>query len=197
MPIPAEPTGEVADRIAIRHLVDAWAHYADRRKASQQAALFTPDGSVAVYRGDPASTKPVQQLQGHVQLAKEFTALETYDVTSHINAQSMIRIVGEEASAETYCLAIQVRTGAGSRELKTMAIRYLDAFVHCDDQWLFSERQIIIDWSEEWPSTSNHPVRAIPDRRSGLAPGLGVSINSLRNQLVSLASATRSFIRVP
>ena len=36
--------GEVADRLCIRKLVDAWAHYADRRIADRQAGLFTPDG---------------------------------------------------------------------------------------------------------------------------------------------------------
>jgi hypothetical protein len=34
---------EVADRIAIRELVDAYAHCADRRNAAGQMALFTQD----------------------------------------------------------------------------------------------------------------------------------------------------------
>jgi hypothetical protein len=45
-------TGDAADRLAIRGLVDAWAHCADRRKPQQQAELFVPDGTVAVYQGD-------------------------------------------------------------------------------------------------------------------------------------------------
>ena len=44
-------TGEAADRVAIRNLVDAWAHYADRRLAKQQAALFAEKGIVEIYNG--------------------------------------------------------------------------------------------------------------------------------------------------
>ena len=35
--------GEAADRLAIRELVEAYAHCADRRDAKGQMALFTPD----------------------------------------------------------------------------------------------------------------------------------------------------------
>src|SRR3984893_12238901 len=35
--------GEAADRLAIRELVEAYAHYADRRDAQGQMSLFTPD----------------------------------------------------------------------------------------------------------------------------------------------------------
>jgi SnoaL-like domain len=34
---------EMADRLAIRELVDAYAYCADRRDATGQMALFTPD----------------------------------------------------------------------------------------------------------------------------------------------------------
>jgi len=34
---------EAADRLAIRELVDAYAHCADRRDAKGQTSLFTPD----------------------------------------------------------------------------------------------------------------------------------------------------------
>src|SRR5580704_12939813 len=41
--------GEAADRIAIRELVEAYAHCADRRDASGQMALFTADTHFVVY----------------------------------------------------------------------------------------------------------------------------------------------------
>ncbi|MFI6086204.1 nuclear transport factor 2 family protein [Streptomyces sp. NPDC051217] len=46
----AETITRHADRLAIRELVDAWARCADRRLPDQQAALFTPDGTVTVHR---------------------------------------------------------------------------------------------------------------------------------------------------
>ena len=40
---------EAADRLAIRELVEAYAHCADRRDAKGQMALFTPDTHFVVY----------------------------------------------------------------------------------------------------------------------------------------------------
>src|SRR5579871_5244408 len=50
--------GEAADRLALRRLVDAWAHCADRRLAEQQANLFVPDGVLLNYEGDPNTHPP-------------------------------------------------------------------------------------------------------------------------------------------
>ena len=41
--------GEAADRLAIRELVEAYAHCADRRDAKGQMSLFTPDTHFVVY----------------------------------------------------------------------------------------------------------------------------------------------------
>ena len=40
---------EVADRLAIRELIEAYAHYADRRDAKGQVSLFTVDAHFVVY----------------------------------------------------------------------------------------------------------------------------------------------------
>ena len=41
---------EAADRLAIRELIEAYAHCADRREAKGQMALFTPDTPQSVRR---------------------------------------------------------------------------------------------------------------------------------------------------
>ena len=53
--------GEAADRFALRELVEAYAHCADRRDAKGQMSLFTPDTHFVVYMNakDP---KPSQEL---------------------------------------------------------------------------------------------------------------------------------------
>jgi len=52
---------EMADRLAIRELVDAYAHCADRLDANGQMALFTPDTHFVVYT-DAKSAIPSQEL---------------------------------------------------------------------------------------------------------------------------------------
>ena len=53
--------GEAADRLAIRELVESYAHCADRRDAKGQMALFTPDTHFVVYMNAKDST-PSQEL---------------------------------------------------------------------------------------------------------------------------------------
>src|SRR5690349_6724064 len=89
---------EAVDRRTIRDLVDAWAHYADQRRPSEQAALFTADGTVSVYTGDPASTEAAQCLRGHAELADSFKILDNYEITTHFNGQSTITLDGDRAS---------------------------------------------------------------------------------------------------
>jgi hypothetical protein len=49
---------EAADRLAIRELVDAYAHCADRRDADGQKALFTEDTRFLVYMKGPGTPSP-------------------------------------------------------------------------------------------------------------------------------------------
>ena len=142
------PAGDTADRVAIRELVDAWARHADRREPERQAALFTEDGRVTVYMGQPEAAEPVQVLTGRAELAAAFEALRSYEATTHFNGQHTVTIDGDRATGETYCLAYHLWTSGGQRTLMIMSIRYLDAFIRQDGQWLFAERRLITDWTD-------------------------------------------------
>ena len=155
-------TGEAADRLAIRGLVDAWAHCADRRKPQQQAGLFVPDGTVTVYQGDPATSEPVQHLRGHAELTEAFKILDNYDATTHFNGQSTITVDGDRATGETYCLAHHLWVESGQRTLLVISIRYLDTFVRHDGLWHFAERRLITDWTDKRPSTELQVRRHLP-----------------------------------
>src|SRR3984957_13932625 len=65
---------EAADRVAIRELVDAYAHCADRRDATGQMALFTEDTRFLVFY-DLTSAEPSQELHGRQSLAPVFDDL--------------------------------------------------------------------------------------------------------------------------
>ena len=45
--------GEVADRLAIRELIEAYAHCADRRDANSQMSLFAADTHFVLYTWTP------------------------------------------------------------------------------------------------------------------------------------------------
>ena len=68
---------EAADRLAIRELVEAYAHCADRRDAKGQMALFTPDAHFVVYMNAKDPT-PSQELHSREALAPVFAELNKY-----------------------------------------------------------------------------------------------------------------------
>ena len=147
-------TGEAADRIAIRELVDAWAHCADRRLFEKQAALFTKDGVCIIYGGDPATHQATGTLRGQAEILAALPVLNKLAATTHFNGQSVIVIEGEHAVGETYCLAHQLLEEGEKRTLQILSIRYLDRLVREGRRWLFSERKLIIDWSDTRPSAA-------------------------------------------
>jgi hypothetical protein len=140
---------EAADRLAIRELVEAYAHCADRRDAKGQGSLFTAETHFVVYM-EAKNPKPSQELHSREALAPVFADLNKYDATTHFVGQSTIlTLTGDRATGEAYCLAHHVTTDGRKRRLMVASLRYLDTFVKMDGAWLFAERLLYVDWMEE------------------------------------------------
>ena len=140
---------EAADRLAIRELIEAYAHRADRRDAKDQMALFTEDTHFVVYMNTKDPT-PSQELHSREALAPVFAELNKYDATTHFVGQSTIfTLTPDRATGEAYCLAHHVTVDGGKRRLMVASLRYLDTFVKIDGGWFFSERRLYVDWMEE------------------------------------------------
>jgi hypothetical protein len=138
---------QLADKLAIRELVDAYAYCADRRDATGQMALFIADTEFLVYK-DVRSESPTQHLRGRAALAPVFDELNTYLTTMHFNGQSTVVLDGDHASGVTYCLAHHLKADGSARSLMVAAIRYLDSYVKRDGAWFFSQRKLMVDWTE-------------------------------------------------
>ena len=140
---------EAADRLAIRELVETYAHCADRRDAKGQMALFTTDTHFVVHM-NAKEPKPSQELHSREALAPVFADLNRYDATTHFVGQSTIfTLDGDRATGEAYCLAHHIMADSGKRRLMIASLRYLDTFAKIDGAWLFAERLLYVDWLEE------------------------------------------------
>ena len=140
---------EAADRLAIRELVEAYAHCAGRRDAKGQMALFTPDTHFVVFMNAKDPT-PSQELHSREALAPVFADLNQYAATTHFVGQSTITSVsGDRATGEAYCLAHHVTVDGSKRRLMVASLRYNDTFVKTDGAWLFAERLLYVDWVDE------------------------------------------------
>jgi len=140
---------EAADRLAIRELVEAYAHCADRRDAKGQMALFTKETHFVVYM-DAKDPTPTQELHSREALAPVFADLNRYAATMHFVGQSTIlTLTGDRATGEAYTLAHHLTIEGEKRQLMIAALRYYDTFVKMDGTWLFAERLLYVDWIEE------------------------------------------------
>ena len=140
---------EAADRLAIRELVEAYPHCADRRDAKGQMALFTEDTHFVVYM-DAKDPKPTQELHGRESLAPVFADLNQYAATMHFVGQSTIfTLNGDRATGEAYCIAHHLTVDSDVRRSMVAYLRYLDTFAKIDGTWLFVERLLYVDWLEE------------------------------------------------
>ena len=141
---------ETADRLAIRELIDAYAHCADRRDCEGQMALFTEDTRFLVFM-DAKDSAPSQTISRRADLKPVFENLRQYEATTHFNGQSTVVLNGNAATGESYCLAHHLQVKDGERSLMVASIRYLDTFTKQDGRWLFSERRLMVDWTETRP----------------------------------------------
>jgi len=140
---------EAADRLAIRELVEAYAHCADRRDAKGQMALFTPDTHFVVFMNAKDPT-PSQELHTRDEPAPVFDDLNKYAATMHFVGQSTIlTLTNDRATGEAYTLAHHLTIDGAKRRLMIATLRYNDSFVKTNGEWLFAERKLYVDWIEE------------------------------------------------
>jgi uncharacterized protein (TIGR02246 family) len=140
---------EVADRLALRHLVDAYARHVDGGDAAAVAALFTDDGRLVSRLHGAAGDAPSVR-QGPDEIADALVAgLDRYVVTTHVVGGQVVALDGGRATGDTVCLAHHVYESGGSRRMLVMAVRYTDSYARGPDGWRFAERELHLDWRQD------------------------------------------------
>jgi ketosteroid isomerase-like protein len=143
---------DLADRLAIRRLVDAYARAADRVDGPAAGACFTPDGVLRICNRGQA--EPVRVRTGPEEIASAFAGLGRYDVTLHVVANHYVELDGDAATGETYCLAHHVHDGEDGAKLDyVMAIRYLDQYRRTAGGWRIAVRELQVEFTEDRPVT--------------------------------------------
>lgn len=128
------------DEAAIRRAATLYAMGADRRDKSIWSQVLSED---IVIEG------PGFRAEG---LAANLSNLEylgqLHTRTQHHVTNQLMKIEGDTASGETYCIADHLTEKDGRREILTWAIRYQDLLVRDGDAWRFKSRTLVVDWEE-------------------------------------------------
>jgi uncharacterized protein (TIGR02246 family) len=135
---------EVADRIDLRALVDAYAVAVDARDRERFVGLFLPDAVMAM---------GPRELEGHEGVVKAIDMLDKhYPRSMHFVGNHDVTLDGDHATGLVYCLAHHISTrDEGSRD-RFVAVHYDDRYVRTDDGWRFARRDLTIIWEEERPA---------------------------------------------
>lgn len=136
---------DLRDRLDLRQLVDTYAYALDRRMAALFGSLFGAGGELVLVRAGGHDLV----FDGRDGWARALAVLEPCRVTTHFVGNHLVRLAGDSATGETYCLAHEVYPGDGADRMRVRSIRYRDSYRRTEGSWLFTRRELIIDWTED------------------------------------------------
>jgi len=135
---------EIADRLAIAETLARYCRGIDRCDAQQLAAAFTPDAMIDY--GDGA--RPVADV-----IPGLMAGLGAMRLTQHNISNTVMRLAGDTARAETNCVALHIIPGPDGEAEVILGGRYLDRLAKREGRWLIAERLYVMDWNRTAPST--------------------------------------------
>lgn len=135
---------EIAARLAIADLLALYCRAIDRCDADLLARVFTADALIDY--GDGA--KPVAET-----IPVLMAGLGTMRLTQHNISNTILRLDGDRARAETHCAALHILPGPEGEVELTVGGRYLDRLVQRAGEWRIAERLYVMDWNRTVPST--------------------------------------------
>lgn len=135
---------EIADRLAIAETLARYCQGIDRCNPEQLTAVFTPDARIDY--GDGAKS-PADTIPGLI------AGLGAMRLTQHNISNTVMRITGTTAKAETNSVALHLIPAPDGEIELVVGGRYLDTLVKEDGGWRIVERLYVMDWNRTAPST--------------------------------------------
>jgi hypothetical protein len=145
----ADTVQVLADKTALKELVDNFSILADQKDGIAQIPLFTKDAVVENYMDG----KLVQTIRGNEKIGKVFDDfLKTQDTVYHMNGQQVFKIDGDRAMGTCYCFVVLVYSDADGTKMKRMnGMRYEDEYAKEDGTWKIAKRKSFFTWADYAP----------------------------------------------
>ena len=124
----------------IQQLLAEYCHGCDRCDVAHMAGVYWPDSW-----DDHGRNKASGPEYACIAISE---ILATTQVLSHHLGQSLIKLFGDEAGAETYFIAVTLeQAGDGTPICSQLGGRYVDRLERRDGEWKIKRREVIRDWS--------------------------------------------------
>lgn len=132
----------IADRQALGDLVNAYARAADQRDKTLMRGLFSDDAVVEV---------PAHRFERIDDFILALDGLNRFTATLHCVHNHMPIVSGDQAEAESYCVATHLYDRDADPWKMDWGIRYIDRYQRCEDGWKISYRRLILVWEHHSP----------------------------------------------
>lgn len=144
---------ELLDHHDIRALLATYCHGCDRMDEVEMAATYAADS------WDDHGPRKLEGRQFSIDTVGE--AMQTTTVVSHMLGQSLIRLDGDSAGAETYFIAtLMYPPKDGAETLNQLGGRYVDRLVRENGKWLIKNRICVREWSCSQPVAGDFLAKA-------------------------------------
>jgi uncharacterized protein (TIGR02246 family) len=134
----------------LHELVERYAQAVDRADGAAVAELFAEDGVLALWT-DPTSSDPTAERIGRAAITKSVDSISHYVATHHTISSHTSVVEGATATGETLCTAHHLLEEGSKRSDRVLYIRYVDTFVRSSGPWLFSRREMRVQWTSTLP----------------------------------------------
>jgi hypothetical protein len=136
----------LADKVALRELIDQVSILADSKDFDTQVQLFTENAYAETYAGG----KSILKLQGRTAMAKAFDSfLKEFNTVYHFNGQQVVTINGDKASGTAYCTVTLIGNEHGKKMKTTIGAIYQDDYARENNRWLISRRIGNFEWQDK------------------------------------------------
>ena len=130
---------ELLDHHEITQTLKEYCHGCDRGDEGRMASVYLEDSF-----DDHGSVKAPGREFARVMMERILT---TTDSLYHLLGQSLIRVVGDEAGAETYFFAVsRSKREDGVEMCDQLGGRFVDKLKREDGRWLIKHRVVMRDW---------------------------------------------------
>ena len=133
---------EMSDRLALRELVERYARIPDDRDYALVDEVFCTD---AVLRG------PGFELCGSGEIRTGMQAIERYSATHHAVHNQLVRLHGDRAEGDVWCVANHLHEVDGRPHKLDWGIRYADHYRRDAEGWRIAQRELRVVWTQDLP----------------------------------------------
>ena len=133
---------EIADRLALRELVERYARIPDDRDYALVSELFTEDAELV----GPGFT-----VSGRERIREAMRGIERYRATFHAVHNQLVELDGDDATGETWCVASHLYEVDGVPHKLDWGIRYRDRYRRERGCWRIARRELDVVWEQDLP----------------------------------------------